>query len=458
MGMTSVNLQDQPERSSQPAPQGSAVSAARSHSRPLWLLGRVGWGVLLALGLTFLVAQVLVVSQGPTDFCTDYVSAQRVLQGLQPYIPLHCSAGSASFPDGLREYDTHPPSSVLLLLPFALLSMGQATLLWGLCALAAYLLSGALLLGELGWSSLRGWALFVVGSSLWLPLLFSETFLNFEQVLTLLLIVAWLVARRKRTGWAAWVLGMAGLLKLWPAALLLLPLVQRRWQAALVGGMTLALGVGLSLLVVGKAAYAAYLGPVRLNETQAAPADANVSLVGAVARLFTGIPSSLPPLLPGLSLAAAVLLAESVAALLLAGVAALIWWSHRQGGSEAVELLSQGLLVTALLLAFPITWYWMLITLLLPCATTLLALRQVARPPRWWFALLLGGLLPAAGPGWAAIRLPVLLQQAGIADPAAWQLPVMGLPTVGLLCVASAQAWLLWRASQPAFTPKDGTR
>jgi hypothetical protein len=451
MDTTSVDLGGQAEQNAQPAPASRARSAApiTSPVRPrlLWLLGRVGWSALLTLGLIFVVAQVFVVSQGPTDFCTDYTSAERVLAGLQPYIPLHCSAGAASFPSGLHEYDTHPPSSVLLLLPFALLSLGQATLIWGFGALAAYLVSGALLLKEMGWFSLRGWALFVGGSILWLPFLFSETFLNFEQLLTLLIIVAWLLARRKRDAWSGWVLGMAGLLKLWPAALLLLPLVQRRWRAALVGAVTLACGTLLALPVVGPAAYAAYLGPVRLNETRAAPSDANVSLVGMVARLFTGTPGSLPPLLPGLDVTEALLLAEGLAALFLAGVVVLIWRSHRRGRSEAVELLSQGLLVTALLLAFPITWYWMLITLLVPCATTLLALGQLPRPPRWWFALLLGGLVPAAGPGWAMIRLPVWLQGLHIASPANWQLLVLAVPTVGLLCFAGAQAWLLWRAS-----------
>ncbi len=438
--------EDRAARASPPLRLAGRTLPGSRRARLLWLLSRADWGALFSLGLVFLVAQALVVSRGPTDFCTDYVSAQRVMQGLQPYVPLHCSAGAVSFPHGLYEYDTHPPSSVLLLLPFALLPLRQATLIWGLCALAAYLVSGALLLKALGWYSLRGAALFLLGSVLWLPLLFSETFLNFEQLLTLLLTAAWGLSRRGRHGWSGWLLGMAGLLKLWPAALLLLPLIQRRWRAALVGGVTLACGALLALLVVGRAAYAAYLGPVRLNETLAAPSDANVSLVGAVARLWTGVPG-VPPLLPGLSVPAAVLLAQGLAALLLAGIVALLWWSYRRGASEAVELLSQGLLVTALVLAFPITWYWMVITLLVPCATTLLALRQLPRPPRWWIALAIGGLLPMAGPGWVAIRLPVWLQQARIASPASWQLLVLGLPTVGLLCFVGAQCWLLCRAS-----------
>ncbi len=450
MDTTSVDLGNQAEQHAAPAPASGAASIhPPTRPRRSWLLSRVGWGALLILGLAFVGAQVFVVSQGPTDFCTDYTSAERVLQGLQPYIPLHCSAGAASFANGLHEFDTHPPSSILLLLPFALLSLGQATLIWGYAALAAYLVSGALLLKELGWSSLRGWALFVGGSMLWLPFLFSETFLNFEQLLTLLIVIAWLLARRRHDGWSGWVLGLAGLLKLWPAALLLLPLVQRRWRAVWVGAVTLAGGTLLALPVVGPAAYAAYLGPVRLNETLAAPSDANVSLVGMVARLFTGIPPSLPPLLPGLDVAEAVPLAEGLAALFLVGVVVLIWWSQRRGGSEAAALLGQGLLVTTLLLAFPITWYWMLITLLAPAATTLLALRQLPRPPRWWLALLLGGLVPAAGPGWAMIRLPVWLQGLRLADPASWQLFALALPTVGLLCFAGAQAWLLWRASAP---------
>src|SRR5262245_20471641 len=53
-----------------------------------WLLHQVACGVLLTLGLILLTSQVVQVSQGASDFCQDYIAAQRLAQGLPAYLPL----------------------------------------------------------------------------------------------------------------------------------------------------------------------------------------------------------------------------------------------------------------------------------------------------------------------------------------------------------------------------------
>lgn len=420
-----------------------------SDNRLRWFLQTAGWGILLTLALVPLVQQVIGVSQGTSDFCQDYLASARALHGLAPYLPLRCWSALIKIPAPV-EYDAHPPFSILFFLPLALLPKVAATTIWGFCCLATYVLSGALLLRVLGWLSLRSAALFALGSVLWPPAILAEDLQNLAQLLTLLLIIAWLLERKKHGGWAGWLIGIAGLLKVWPAFLLLGALAQRRWRFACTGGFALAGGSLLTLVVLGPGAYAAYLGPVQAAEQYWVPNQGNISLVGAVARPLAGDPiTPLPPLVSGFSLREAIWVGEVAAGLVLVGALILVWWCHRSCRSsscDAVELLCQGLLVTVLLLVFPLTWQWGLITLLLPCTTLILALRQVSRPPRWWFGVLVVSLLVLS------LQYAWLLALAGrpFAQPlnelAKLRTLLLGLPTLGVLLFAGAQAHLLWRS------------
>ena len=353
----------------------SALQQRRA--RFFWLARTTGWGALLALGLSLLVWQVVLTSQGTNDFCQDYIAAQRLVHGEMPYLPLHSWAGYSACPVALP-YDAHPPLSILFFVPFALLPKTSAALLWGLCSLVAYLTSGVLLLKELGWRVLPGMALFTLGSSFWTPLALAQQTQNLEQLLLLLLVAAWFLERRGHSGWAGALLGLAAALKLWPVGLLLGALIWRRWRLALVSGAVICLALAVTLMVPGPAAYAAYLGPVRVSELNSVPARASISLVGAIARVFIGYPAhpSLPPLVTGLSLPSAVLVGEIIAMLFLLLVLAMLWWKSKREPGPAAALLGQGVLITALLLTFPLSWYQSLIVLLLPLTTMLLALRQ----------------------------------------------------------------------------------
>lgn len=416
------------------------------HPRPVrlsWVLQTTGWSLLLCLGLGLLIRHVLVVSQGPTDFCQDYTAAQRLMHGAPVYQPLHCWAGIVQIPTPV-EYDSHPPTSVLFFSPLGWLPLVPASLLWGFLCLAAYLASGLLLLRELGWRSLQGITLFVVGSLLWEPYTVAEFVENLWQLLTLLLVLGWVLERRGHFGWAGGLVGLAGLLKIWPVALLAGGIIQRRWRFVQACGVIAALGTALTTILLGAGAFVAYWGPVQTNEELWVPNLINISLVGAIVRLFVGSPGfpgtvSVPA--PRLDLAEALLLGEVIAGVLLCGSLVLIGRWHRRTTLEPGMLLSQSMLLTVLLLVFPISWRWGMITLLLPCTMLLLAERQLSRRS-WWQR------------GWLWIGVaPLLLRQSWMAAVAEWLAPQapglvsvwFSLPTLGLLLFAGMQASLLWR-------------
>lgn len=413
-------------------------------SRLLWFTRTVFWWSLLALGLTLLIQQVGRVSQVPTDFCQDYQAAHWFLQGAPVYQPIHCWSLASNAPAPL-EYDAHPPSSLAFFLPFGLLTRTSAELIWGALSLAAYLLSGWLLLREIGWHGLPGMAIFIAGSVLWTPLTGAEQGQNLAQALTLLIVLAWLLERKGRAYSAGWLLGLGGALKLWPAALLPGAVARGRWREALTGCIILLASNALALLLVGPAAYSAYLGPIQDNERYSIPNVGDISLVGLIARPLTGDHVAVPPLGPGIALKPAVLIGEAVAALCYLGVLTFIWRCNRRAQDEAVDLLSQSSLITLTLLVFPLTWHWGLISLLIPGAMLVLALRTLPRPPRWWFALLALGLLPVLVP-FVSVRLVQWLIEQPPGPLLLWlEHLIASLPAIGLLLLTAAQLLLLRR-------------
>jgi hypothetical protein len=433
-------------KTDQASTQKQAPAAPRPKARLLRVLGTLGWGVLMLLGLAGLIQQAIHVGQQSNDFCQDYIAALRVFQGVSSYLPLRTWPLYATCTIPLK-YDSHPPFSVLVVLPFGLLPRVAVLEVWAFLSLGFYLVSGALLLRMLGWWSLRGVALFLCGSFLWGPVGIAEGAGNFAQLLTLLLVLAWYLERKGKPGWAGAVLAGAGLVKIWPVVLLLNAALLRRWREVLAGGISTLGGTLATLPVLGLAAYAAYLGPVRLEETPEVPHEVNVSLVGAIARLWTGFRDppvvTFPPLLSGLTLPQAVLLGEGVAGLVIVAALALVVWALWRAQGEAIEALCLGVVVTAMLVCFPITWNWGLITLLVPLATTVLALRQVPRPASSWYAALGLALVLLLDP----VGLPLRLLPRW---PAGASL-LFGLPTMGLLLFLLVQALLLcWAVRRQA--------
>jgi hypothetical protein len=421
-----------------------------------WYLWTGLWWTLLLVGVGALVLGTILAAYIPaTDFCQDYVSAVALLHGQNVYHPIQCNGAYLGWP-GRVMYNAHPPTSVVLLALFGLLAKVPATLVWGLLSLAAYLVSGWLLIRTLDWKVLPSLGLFAIGSVLWQPALQSVQWLNFERILLLLLVGVWLLERRRQDTWAGVLLGIASLLKVWPLIFVVIPLLQQRWRLVAVTASVILLVCSLALLLEGPSAFLAYIGPVRVIE-QAWAAEGkveNISVVGAVTGLLVGYRGTTgPPLVPGVKPGMAVLMGEILSAIVLGCGLWLLWWKRRILQDEVGDLLAYGLVLTLVLLTFPLTWTDSIILALLPVTTLLVTLRHRIHPPGWWWwilgtsmvlinilyvpvlPLLINGLLHVTWSG-----TPVLNLLENVTDAS---------PTVGLLLFAGALAYLLvWQSNQ----------
>jgi hypothetical protein len=181
-----------------------------------------------------------------SDFCQDYQAVHYFLADQAVYGPVHCLAKYMYVPAAV-EHDAHPPFSILFFLPFSLLPFVPAQLLWAMFSLLLYLATGYLLLREVGWFSLRGVTAFLLLSIIWQPVDTALEAQNVMQVLFLLLVAAWVAERRGHPRWAGVLLGIAALLKVWPAFMLLGALVLRRWRVLFAGVVTFIAGTVISL-------------------------------------------------------------------------------------------------------------------------------------------------------------------------------------------------------------------
>jgi Glycosyltransferase family 87 len=426
-----------------------------------WYLLTGLWCALLGIGVGALIIGTIKAATGSqTDFCRDYSSALALVHGQAVYHPIKCSSAFLYLP-GRIEYNSHPPTSILLFAPFGLLAEIPATLLWGFLLLAAYMVSGWLLIHTLHWKVLPGLGLFAISSVLWQPAVQAIQWLNMDQVLLLLLVGVWLLKRRRQDAWAGVLLGVAGLLKIWPLVILVIPLLQQRWRLVAVAGSVVVVGCLLALLLEGPSAFLAYLGPVRVIEqawAEAAKVE-NVSVLGAVTGLllgYRGTSATPTPLVHSITPGMAALLGEALGAGLLGGGIWLLWWKQRLLQDEVGDSLAFGLVLSLILLCFPLTWLAGIIVLLLPATTLLLALRHLPRPPTWWWWILGASLLLLN-----LLYLPLLLLLINRLLQLIWHgQPVLGLldavepasQTLGLLLFTGALAYLLvWHGERQPY-------
>ncbi len=347
-------------------------------------LRRLLWSALLLAALLVIAIQsralFAAIQAGATtssDFCPDYVTARHWLEGIHIYTPTACWSRFTSTPQPV-EYDSHPPPSLLLIVPFAWLSYPAASWLWGLFDLACLILSLLIVCREVGLWTWRGVLPLLALFLLWEPTLDSTRSANIGAGATsLLLILTWHTARRGQQRWAGVLAGTVILVKLVPVLLFPYFLLRRQTQATIATGITLALGIGLSLALMGPQPWTDYLGPVRVNESFAVSVPGNLSLEALVVRWSAGYHeflhlgavrafTDLPPLFPALSLNAALLLG-----LLVGGCALLIlsFWLWKPASAHAwgeADDASFAFLLVLTFLVFPRAWYWSLILLATP--------------------------------------------------------------------------------------------
>ena len=207
------------------------------------------------------------VGHGPSDFGHYYEAARATLEGGSPY--------------SVRGF-LYPPPALLPVLPLASLDEVTARRWW-------FWVSQLLLLGSafLVWRRLGGGAPAALAVALvWcLTGTVAENLVlgQINPVLLILLTAAMIAPAAAASRSAIWV-GVAGAVKIWPGALLVEPLVQRRWRACLVG-----CAVAAALLVGGSAALAVLRPPPSLPQASGSwagsPAFLNLSLPATALRL-----------------------------------------------------------------------------------------------------------------------------------------------------------------------------
>lgn len=202
-----------------------------------------GWQALLVAGALYTLAILVVVAwraESSSDFRDFWENAVHFRQ-----------TGEIAADLGVHNY---LPFFTMFMLPWSFLPLRVAIVLFTLLSLGLFAITVALvetlLRGELG-ARPRGAVLLAL--VLALPYVHSCAVLGNVGLLVLFLIVAaWFLAERGREWEAGVALGLATLIKLLPAVLIVYFLLKRRWRVAgVAAAVTIVLGLGLPLVALG---------------------------------------------------------------------------------------------------------------------------------------------------------------------------------------------------------------
>ena len=395
---------------------------------------------ILSVGAVWLysIRQTLVT---PRDFFQDYTSALNAHLGNPVYMDLEQAF--------LRYWEMkqqnlwirvnpHPPTSVLVAIPFTVLDYERAAILWNVSSCMMLIASFILVSRQLGW---RITNLYLVTACiglmmLWPPLVYHMLEGQTGCLLLLLMTAAWICARSQKDVACGAFLGFAATLKLYPIAFFLYFAARRRYRVVL-SGVAVFAGVSfVTALLIGAEAYRSYFRIVLPAISRWLPDPVNVSIVGFFYRLFAAEDPIAP--LADMPRLANLLSAVAIAAVVITWLAI----SRRKRGDFDGEF---GLSVTAMLLISSMTWQHYFVVLLLPLA--------IAGQRAGWRAFTADWLQLSE---WIRLSLPIdrlalSFFSSGRHGPLL-SLAFFSLPFYGLVCLFIAQARnLQWRR----FAPED---
>jgi hypothetical protein len=291
------------------------------------------------------------------DFFQEWASARNHFVGLPIYadqriaMERHLQSRLPKDAPFALDINAHPPTSVLLVLPFALLDYPDAFLAWNLFSLAALVFSLWLIARELN-LRFSVWAIPPLLALLLMcgPLQQQTNQGQLNLVLLALITGTWVADRR---GWpivAGSLLGAAAAIKLFPAFLFLYFLVRGKWKvlgSGLVSGLLL---TALTAGILGPAAFQDYIHDALPRVSLFRDWWANASLTGFWCKLFNAPSHHVVELWSNPWLARGGILISCL--LLTAMLVRLI----RKARSTAETDLAFGLSIVVMLLVSPITW------------------------------------------------------------------------------------------------------
>ena len=337
------------------------------------------WGLLTVLvgiqqGPSF-VASLRPRSHQGVDFFQEWSSAKSHLDSrpiysrhsetIPRYLGLSVNAGRSEDVQIEIDVNAHPPPSVFLALPFALLDYPDAVLAWNVLSLLLLAVSLRWLVRELG-IPFKAWSVMPTVTILLLCNPFRQQVNQgqFNLLLLFLLVAIWLAGRSERVWLAGTLLAMATAVKLFPGFLFLYFLLRRDWRIVAVGVAGVAvIGVAAGF-AFGWESYRKYVAEVLPQVNDYRGGWLNASLVGFCTRLFdpAAVSEQVEPLWR-----------NPLFAKLSAGVMCLsvvVVWSRRVLRADTADKRDRvfGMGLVAMLLVSPITWDHYFLLLLLPLA------------------------------------------------------------------------------------------
>ena len=355
----------------------SELNARRRDERQVWGGWTVGntitaiWFILAVWGWLWL-GPVWLKAMRPdadriNDFYQDWGSARNYWVGLPIYthhatsVPRHLGLSSNPVPS--IEYNAHPPTSVLLVLPLGRLGYPNAVLVWNAISLVALCASLMIVARELALSR-----------TLFLPTLALIVFCHpiygniYQGQLTLILVLLitaiWALERSGRAYQAGLLLGVAAAIKLFPAYMVVYYAARGRIRPLLAAAGTFLLLAMLTVVVLGWNTYTDYINVVMHNQSKFRSFAYNLSVAGFWHKLFDPVDETGPVEALWLSPALArwgTLLSDLAITVMVVMVA-------RGARTLAQRDLAFASTVAAMLLVSPVTWDFSLPLLLVSIA------------------------------------------------------------------------------------------
>jgi len=332
--------------------------------------GRISW---MALAMAAIVLQGLFVllailpPEGPIDFFQEWSSGREWLEGRSAYPNLERAAPRLlGMPLRVRpetvRVNAHPPASLLLGLPFALVSYPLSAEIWRFISLGLILVS-VVVMGRWSGPAAPGHAPLPVAAILLVtsgPLCLTIFQGQLNAVLLACLVGAWQAYQKQRMKWAGIFLGIAGAIKLTPLLLLGYFALRSRWRVMFWGFLAFVAINALTLLIFGSGVFrdfAQALGSV--SEHRAG--RTNAALPGLWCKLFDPAEGrTIEPLLRSAVWDRCLSLTSVWIVGLLTALAI------RRAHTRSEEDRAFALAITAMLLIGPLTWEHSLLLLMLP--------------------------------------------------------------------------------------------
>jgi Glycosyltransferase family 87 len=339
-----------------------------------WLLARRWLWVPLTLVVCVVFGPAFLDVMTPKhlkDFLQEWTSARNLFAGLPIYenqeVALRHHMGLTRRPgEPFPDWNAHPPTSVLLAVPFAWLDYWHAIVAWNVVSLFCLGWSIWLILRELDlpyslWTIFPIVALVLVcGACGVLRSQLREGQLNL--VLLLLCTGTWAADRRGNAVLAGALLGTATAIKLFPGFLFLYFLLQRRWRTLALGVVACCIWTQFTAAILGVEAYSDYCFDVMPTLINHRSLWTGVSIYGFFSKLFDPYLAFFPTAAlyysPGFARVATVACCMAVVAVSAGTI-------YRARTTRQRDL-AFGLCVIAMLLLSPLAWEHCLVMLVLP--------------------------------------------------------------------------------------------